>query len=107
MPRLGVYLNRHLPSTDLFPLLVDVQSEILEDLETRVVIPLARAASFPSFPLRYVMPTIELAGETYVLMTPQLAGLSRAALGACTGTLEARAKEISIATDVLLRGFPG
>ncbi len=107
MPQFGVYLNSHLPSTHLFPLLVDVQSELLEDLETRVVIPLARAASFPSFPLRYVMPTVELGGETYVLMTPQLTGLARAALGAYTATLEARAREISMATDVLLRGFPG
>jgi toxin CcdB len=107
MPQFAVYMNRNLRSADFFPLLVDVQSELLQDLETRVVIPLARAASFSSFPLRYVMPTVELEGKAYLLMTPQLTGLSRVALGPMRGTLAAHAREISTATDMLLRGFSG
>jgi toxin CcdB len=107
MPRFAVYMNRNLRSTHFFPLLVDVQSELLQDLETRVVIPLAKAAAFSGFPLRYVMPTVELEGKAYVLMTPQLTGLSRVALGPMRGTLVAHAREISTATDVLLRGFSG
>ena len=107
MTRFGVYQNRNPRSSATFPLLVDVQSELLEDLETRVVIPLTRAASFSDFPLRFVMPTVQLDGKAYVLMTPQLAGLSRATLGPVKGTLEAHAREVSVATDMLFRGFPG
>jgi toxin CcdB len=109
MAPFAVYQNRNLRSSELFPLLVDVQSELLRDLETRVVIPLARAASFTdtSFPLRYVMPTVELEGKAYVLMTPQLTGLSRAALGGTRGSLATHAREILTATDLLLRGFAG
>ena len=109
MPQFAVYLNRNLRSSERFPLLVDVQSELLRDLETRVVIPLARAASFtdPNFPLRYVMPTVELDGKAYVLMTPQLTGLSRVWLGSTRGSLATHAREISTATDMLLKGFPG
>ena len=108
MPQFAVYQNRNLRSSELFPLLVDVQSELLRDLETRVVIPLARVASFrdTSFPLRYVMPTVKLDGKAYVLMTPQLTGLSRVSLGSIRGSLAAHAREISTATDMLLRGFP-
>ena len=40
MPQFAVYLNRNLRSSDLFPFLVDVQSELLRDLETRVVLSL-------------------------------------------------------------------
>ena len=105
MTRFDVYQNRNPRSSATFPLLVDVQSELLEDLETRVVIPLTRAASFSDFPLRFVMPTVQLDGKAYVLMTPQLAGLSRATLGVARGTLEAHAREVSIATDMLFRGF--
>jgi toxin CcdB len=105
MPTLSVHVNRNLRSRDFFPLLVDVQSELLRDLETRVVIPLVRAPSLTSFPLRYVMPTVQLEGKTYVLMTPQLTGLSRTALGPCTGSLAAHARDISTATDMLFRGF--
>ena len=106
MTRFAVYQNRNLRSSVSFPLLVDVQSELLQDLETRVVIPLARAPSFTDFPLRYVMPTVELDGKKYLLMTPQLTGLSRVTLGPLRGSLEAHARDISIATDILLRGFP-
>ena len=85
MTRFAVYQNRNLRSSASFPLLVDVQSEVLQDLETRVVIPLARAASFTDFPLRYVMPSVEVEGKKYLLMTPQLTGLSRVLLGPLRG----------------------
>jgi toxin CcdB len=107
MTRFAVYQNRNPCSAGTFPLLVDVQSELLQDLETRVVIPLTRAASFSDFPLRFVMPTVQLDGKPYVLMTPQLTGLSRATLGPPKGSLEAHAREVSVATDMLFRGFPG
>jgi hypothetical protein len=38
-------------------------------------------------------------------MTPQLTGLSRVSLGTTRGSLAAHAREISTATDLLLRGF--
>jgi toxin CcdB len=105
MEKLAVYQNRNPRSSVSFPLLVDVQSELLQDLETRVVIPLARARVFSDFPLRYVMPTVEVGGKPYVVMTPQLTALSRVTLGPMRGTLEAYGRQISIATDMLLRGF--
>ena len=106
MTRFAIYQNRNLRSSVSFPFLVDVQSELLQDLETRVVIPLARAASFTDFPLRYVMPAVEVDGKKYLLMTPQLTGLSRVLLGPLRGSLEPYARDISRATDILLRGFP-
>ena len=105
MTKFAVYQNRNLRSAVSFPLLVDVQSELLQDLETRVVIPLARTASFTDFPLGYVMPTVELEGKKYVLITPQITGLSRMALGPTRGNLEAHARAICVATDMLFRGF--
>jgi toxin CcdB len=51
------------------------------------------------------MPTVELEGEWYVLVTPQLAGVSRWDLGAHTGSLAAHSRVISTAIDILLRGF--
>ncbi len=105
MTQFAVYLNKNLNNRAFFPLLVDVQTTLLEDLETRVVIPLARAAGFRDFPLRLVMPPLEFEGERYVLMTPQLAGVSRVELGSQIGAVPAYAAAISTATDVLLRGF--
>ena len=35
MPQFAVYLNKNLRSRSVFPMLVDVQAELLGDLETR------------------------------------------------------------------------
>jgi toxin CcdB len=105
MAQFTVYLNKNLKNRAFFPLLVDAQSELFEDLETRVVIPLAKAVGFTGFPLGLVMPFLEFEGERYVLMTPQLAGVSRADLGSQMGGVPAYAHAIAKATDLLLRGF--
>ena len=105
MPQFAVYRNKNLRGSAFYPLVVDVQSELLEDLQTRVVIPLARSCGFSAFPLRFVMPTIEHEGERYVLMTPQLAGVSRADLGPHTGSAVCASRAISTALDMLIRGF--
>ena len=105
MPQFAVYVNKNLRSRSVFPLLVDVQAELLRDLETRVVIPLVKSAALTSFPLGLVMPTVEVEGESYLLVTPQLAGVSQWDLGPRTGTVAVHSRAITTALDLLLRGF--
>jgi toxin CcdB len=105
MPQFSVYRNKNLRGSAFYPPLVDVQSELLEELETRVVIPLARSTGFSAFPLRRLMPAIELEGERYVLMTPQLAGVPRRDLGPHTGSAVTESRAICTALDFLIRGF--
>ena len=105
MPQFAVYLNKNLRSRSVFPMLVDVQSELLRDLETRVVIPLVKSAAFTSYPLGLVMPTVEVEGESYMLVTPQLAGVSRWDLGPHTGSVASHSGAVFTAMDILLRGF--
>jgi len=105
MPQFAVYLNKNLRSRSVFPLLVDVQAELLSNLESRVVIPLVKGAAFTSYPLGLLMPTVEVEGESYLLVTPQLAGVSQWDLGAHTGSVAAHSRAIATALDILLRGF--
>ena len=105
MAQYAVYLNKNLRSRSVFPLLVDVQAELLDDLETRVVIPLVKRAGSTSFPLGLLMPTVEVEGESYLMVTPQLAGVSRWDLGPHTGSVAVHSRGISTALDMLLRGF--
>ena len=90
MPQFAVYRNKNLRNRALFPLLVDVQSDLLQDLETRLVIPLSNAFALQDFPLAYLTPQVTLDGERYLLMTPQLAGVARGDLAptsaACLAT---------------------
>jgi len=40
MPQFNVYINTNSASRDIYPYLIDVQSSLLDNLETRLVIPL-------------------------------------------------------------------
>jgi toxin CcdB len=105
MPQFAVYRNENLGSCEEFPFLVDVQADLLEELGTRVVIPLAKSAALTDFPAQYLTPVIAFQGRPYTLLTPQLAGISRDGLGPSAGSVVDHERAISTAIDFLLRGF--
>jgi toxin CcdB len=105
MAQFTVYRNKNARSKGTFPLLVDVQSDLLEDLQTRVVIPLTRATALTKKPVDRLMPILKLEDEAYVLVTPQLAGIASKELGAASGTLAEHRDVILGAMDFLLTGF--
>jgi toxin CcdB len=108
MPQFAVYKNKNPRSKPAFPFLVDVQSDLLEPLSTRVVIPLTKVSRLAKKPVGNLMPALEFDGDTYVLMTPQLAGVAHAALGPQAGSLAGERHAILAAVDFLLAGFqPG
>lgn len=105
MAQFGVYRNKNPNTKATFPLLVDVQSDLLEDLQTRVVIPLTKAPALTKKPMGQLTPIIKYEGDSYVLMTPLLAGITRRDLGAVTGSLAERREVIFAAMDFLMTGF--
>jgi toxin CcdB len=105
MAQFALYRNRNARTKATFPLLVDVQSELLEDLQTRVVVPLTRAAPLTRKPLSHLTPALNIDGEEYLLMTPQLAGILRSELGAAIGSAAPHRGAILAALDFLLTGF--
>ena len=105
MAQFSVYRNRNARSKNTYPLLVDVQSDLLEDLQTRVVIPLSKATGLTRRPVGQLMPLIDFEESTYVLMTPQLAGIPRNELGPPAGSLARNRDTLLAALDFLLTGF--
>jgi toxin CcdB len=105
VPQFTVYRNKSPRTKPTFPFLVDVQSDLLDQLQTRVVIPLTRTAGLAKKPLSHLTPVLTFDGETYVLMTPQLAGLARSDLGAPAGSLAGARQTIVAAMDFLLTGY--
>ena len=105
MAQLAVYKNKNARTKSTFPYLVDVQSDLLESLHTRVVVPLMRAAALTKKPVSHLTPVINFDGEPYLLMTPQLAGIARSELGAEAGALTDQRQTILGAIDFLLTGF--
>ena len=104
MAQFDVYRNRDTATRKRVPYLLDIQSDLLEDLGTRVVIPLAAPAPAGVAAIGRLMPTFEIEGSTVTLITPQLAGVPRAVLGPHVGSLAASRHEIVAALDVLISG---
>lgn len=75
MARFDVYLNEG-RSKKTAPYLIDVQSNVIDALATRVVIPLRALAAFgaPKVPTD-LCPIIPVQGQLYFLDTPQLAAI--------------------------------
>lgn len=84
--------------------LLDVQSDHLDILPTRIVVPLVREQPSPRA-LQGVTPVFEINGEGWLMVTYQLAAMERRALGPVVGDLSAERDRITAALDLLLTGF--
>ena len=87
------------------PFLLDVQSELLTILGTRVVVPLYRKEAAGSQAMTRLTPMLQFQGQDLVAMVPELAGIPQRRLGPVLGDLAAARAELLQAIDLLLTGF--
>ncbi len=105
MAQFALYRNKDPRTRAAIPLLVDIQNDLLESLGTRVVIPLSKAGNLRRNPLDALTPVLEIEGEDYVLLTPQLAGVARSDLGAPAGSVAQHRAQIVAALDFMVAGY--
>lgn len=101
MARLDVHKLRRAGPEQL---VVDVQSNFLDRLRTRAVVPLLLATAAPP-PLPDLNPVFEINGASYLMATQLLAAIDRAELRPAIGSLDAYHDTITRALDVLLHGL--
>ena len=104
MAQFDLYTNPSKETSGAVPFLLDLQSDLLDPLATRVVAPLFRAESAGP-PARTLMPRFEIDGREVVMSTPELAGVSRGQLGSRVGSLAHRRDDIIAALDMLFTGI--
>ncbi len=83
--------------------LLDVQSDILEDMETRVVVPLLPASLTP--PATRLNPVFEIDGKDYIMLTQALAAFPASLLKSPVANFADRFDEITNALDMLFQGY--
>jgi toxin CcdB len=105
MPQFDVYQNRNEATRGRFPLLLDVQSDLLQPLNTRVVVPLSPVVAAKTRSMQVLTPNISVAGKEYLMVTPQLAGISRHELGTIVDTVSSERTKIIAALDLLITGI--
>jgi toxin CcdB len=105
MPQFAVHRNQHAATKARFPLLLDVQANFLDDLATRVVIPLAPQAAAKSQKMDKLTPVVQLDGKHYLVVTPQLSAIAKKELGPIVADLSADRVDFIQALDFLLTGI--
>lgn len=105
MARFDIYRNTGERAGDT-PYLLDIQSDFLSALDTRVVVPLRRRDRFPDVHLpANLTPTFTVESIECVLETPKLAAVPVRLLRTPVASLAANQFEIVAALDFLLQGF--
>lgn len=84
--------------------LLDVQSDLLSGLNTRVVVPLLPRSFAPS-PAQRLNPVFEVEGQAVLMATQFMAAVPVGELRAHAGSLAGQHDEISSALDMLFLGF--
>lgn len=103
--RFDVFANSgpHAAST---PYLLDVQTDLLDALDSRVVIPLRRVSHFAPVKLpAELTPVFQVAGEDCLLETPKMAAVPQRLLKQRVATLAAEQHRIVSALDFLFNGY--
>jgi len=104
MAQFSVYKNKNPQSTSAYPYLVDIQSDLLSGMQTRVVVPLTKLSGPRKKPIKDLTPVVEIEGAKFLLLVPQLAGISINELVQPVGSLSAHREEVVAALDFLITG---
>ncbi len=105
MAQFDVYRNANPASRARVPYLLDVQSDLIDTLSTRVVVPLCKPEVLRGKLAERLNPVFEVEGRKMVLLAPELAGVSRKALGETVANLAHRRDSIIAALDLVITGI--
>jgi len=84
--------------------LLDVQADLVEELKTRIVVPLYTDARLPVI-FRDLNPWFDVLGERVVMMTQELASIEKRHLRRPVASIAQCREEITRALDLLFTGF--
>ena len=103
MAQFDVHRNPEQGRKDI-PYVVDIQSDLLSDLPTRLIAPLVRATAF-GLPVGRLHPRFVVEENAVIMLTTEIGVLSPRALGGVVASLEDRRHEIVGAVDMLVTGI--
>lgn len=99
MARFEVFRNR-----DGSGYLLDVQNDVLDHLNVRVVVPLMPPDVAPK-PANRLNPSFEIEGKKHLMITQYISAIPVSELGSSVATLRSDDYTITEALDMLFQGF--
>jgi toxin CcdB len=104
MAQYDVYVNPQKASSAQFPYVVDIQSDLLDVLATRLVMPLTSMSSNLKLPSR-LSPSLQIAGSLFYPVPQLTAPMLAKQLTKPVATLRHQASQIISAMDAVTSGI--
>jgi toxin CcdB len=105
MRQFDVYANPSKATRKAYPFIVDIQSNVISEIATRIVVPLGRKAHFRNEEMKGLTPTVTYEDEDLLLLSPQIAPMPVKALKVPIGSLSHLRDEIIAALDFAVTGI--
>ena len=100
-----IHENPNPASRTLVPYFLVVQASLLDDLATRVVVPLYCQSGVPGSAIARLHLPLDLAGEALLAAFQHLAAVPRQSLGRQVGQLAGRHAGVTACLDFLFQGY--
>jgi len=101
MAQFDVYINTNTKSNKLFPYFLDIQHDVLDGIDTRVIIPLSNI----KLNNKVLNPIVQIDNDEYILMTTELTSILKSKLNNKVCSLKHKRDEIISSIDFLITGF--
>ena len=105
MAQFDVYRNPNPATRARIPYLLDVQSDLLDSLSTRVVVPLCKPEVLSNKLADRLIPAFDIEGRKTAMLTPELASVSGKALGERVANIAGERTAIIAALDLVFTGI--
>lgn len=100
-----VYTNTDKKTNQTYPYFIDIQNNLLDSLNSRVVIPLTPIKNANKNYPKNLCPTIRIKSKEYALLTHQITSVPLSLLRGKTASAEPSRSEIVAAIDFVVTGI--
>ncbi len=105
MTQFVVYENTNHTKKKIYPYLLDIQSNLLNELRTTIVIPLSPKSIMSNAVISKLCPIFNINNKDFVALTQQIAGIDRKVLGKEICDFSDYRSEIIAALDFIISGI--
>ena len=105
MPQFDIYVNPNKKSRIAYPFIIDMQNNLVDDLTTRIVAPLALYSKFKDEELKKLTPRVSYKERELLILIPQVSSMPSKLLKEPVGSLSHLRDEIIAALDFAIIGI--
>lgn len=105
MTQYHAHRNKDAASLKTNPLVLEVQSRLLQGMATRVVLPMRKLTSYAATPISRLNPVLQIDGIDYIVLAQQISVMPAQSIGASVADFSSQQHVIVAAVDCVLSGL--